>query len=234
MMRWISKGGANHLQELRHGAAWGVEAIDRLQTESGWDIRSGDILFYFTPTFTSLRYWAKATKSIPMFTTRLKEDQYKENPASLHSNHLSVPCIIKCIFGKSVQFSDVCNVLHCNFDNALESFAKWYLDPFGSDAMNEMERQRLFFPVHQFSLNRQADFGVESQTERDSQPARDLLHEARKRRRVGSGTNSNLDGPSLNPDLSANVQVQATFDEDPNRFVPNPPRESFLEHEFKL
>ena len=46
MMRCISKGGANHLQELRHGAAWGVEAIDRLQTESGWDIRSGDILFY--------------------------------------------------------------------------------------------------------------------------------------------------------------------------------------------
>jgi hypothetical protein len=115
----------------------------------------------------------------------------------------------------------VCNVLHCNFDIALESFAKWYLDPFGSDAMDELERQRLFFPVHQFSLDRQADFGVESQTERDSQPARDLLHEARKRRRVGSGTNSNLDGPSLNPILSANVQLQTTSEEDPNRSIPN-------------
>ena len=83
--------------------------------------------------------------------------------------------------------------------------------------MDELERQRLFFPVHQFSLDRQADFGVESQTERDSQPARDLLHEAQKRRRVSSGTNSNLDGPSLNPILSANVQLQTTSEEDPNR-----------------
>lgn len=46
MMGFISKGGPDHLQELRHGAAWGVEAIDRLQRESDWDIRSGDILFY--------------------------------------------------------------------------------------------------------------------------------------------------------------------------------------------
>lgn len=115
----------------------------------------------------------------------------------------------------------MCNVLHCNFDIALESFAKWYLDPFGSDAMDELERQRLFFPVHQFSLDRQADFGVESQTERDSQPVRDLLYEARKRRCVGSGTNLNLDGLSLNPILSANVQLQTTSEEDPNRSIPN-------------
>ena len=46
MMQFISKGKSDHLQELRHGAAWGASAIDRLQTESNWDIRSGDILFY--------------------------------------------------------------------------------------------------------------------------------------------------------------------------------------------
>lgn len=120
-MNLISKGGPDHLQELRHGAAWGVKAIDRLQTESNWDIRSGDILFYcqgslsiifiwswpvslVTPTFTSLRYWAKASQSISIFTTCLKEDQYTTHQESLHTNHLSVPCIIKCIFGRSVQY----------------------------------------------------------------------------------------------------------------------------------
>lgn len=46
MMKFISKAKSDHLQELRHGAAWGAEAIDRLQIESNWDIRSGDILFY--------------------------------------------------------------------------------------------------------------------------------------------------------------------------------------------
>jgi hypothetical protein len=45
-MGLISKGGPDHLHELRLGAAWGVEAIDRLQTESDWDIRSGDIFFF--------------------------------------------------------------------------------------------------------------------------------------------------------------------------------------------
>ena len=88
--------------------------------------------------------------------------------------------------------------------------------------MDELERQRLFFPVHQFSLDRQADFGVESQTERDSQPASDLLHKARKRRRIDSRTDSNLDGPSPNPILSTNVvQLQTTSVEDPNHFIPN-------------
>lgn len=48
-MGLISKGGPDHLHELRLGAAWGVEAIDRLQTESDWDIRSGDILFFCEP-----------------------------------------------------------------------------------------------------------------------------------------------------------------------------------------
>lgn len=46
MMGMISKGQAAHLQELRLGAVWAVEATDRLQAEGNWDIRSGDIVFY--------------------------------------------------------------------------------------------------------------------------------------------------------------------------------------------
>ena len=40
----ISKGSPPHLDELRHGVAWGSEAIDRLHEK--WGIRSGDILFH--------------------------------------------------------------------------------------------------------------------------------------------------------------------------------------------
>ncbi|CDM29074.1 unnamed protein product [Penicillium roqueforti FM164] len=88
--------------------------------------------------------------------------------------------------------------------------------------MDELEKQRIFFPKAYFSLNRETEFG-ESQTERDSQPARDSLRESQKRRRIGSGPNSNLDSLSLTPTLSANVQVQAAFHEDPNRSLPSPP-----------
>lgn len=90
--------------------------------------------------------------------------------------------------------------------------------------MDELEKQRIFFPKAYFSLNRETEFG-ESQTERDSQPARDSLRESQKRRRIGSGPNSNLDSLSLTPTLSANVQVQAAFHEDPNRSLPSPPGE---------
>ncbi|CDM29073.1 unnamed protein product [Penicillium roqueforti FM164] len=57
-MNLISKGGPDHLQELRHGAAWGVKAIDRLQTESNWDIRSGDILFYCQGSLSIIFIWS--------------------------------------------------------------------------------------------------------------------------------------------------------------------------------
>lgn len=44
-MELISKGKPDHLKDLRYGALWGVEAIDRLHREGNWGIRSGDILF---------------------------------------------------------------------------------------------------------------------------------------------------------------------------------------------
>ncbi|CAP81239.1 hypothetical protein PCH_Pc12g16120 [Penicillium rubens Wisconsin 54-1255] len=44
----ISKGSSTHLEQLRHGVTWAIEAIDCLHRE-GWGIRSGDILVhYFT------------------------------------------------------------------------------------------------------------------------------------------------------------------------------------------
>jgi hypothetical protein len=46
MMVLISNGGSDHLRQMRLGVAWAVTAIDRLQTESDWGIRSGDIFFY--------------------------------------------------------------------------------------------------------------------------------------------------------------------------------------------
>ncbi|CAG8343590.1 unnamed protein product [Penicillium salamii] len=157
-----------------------------------------------------------------MFTTSLKGDQYTKSPVDLHSNHLSVPCIIKCIFGKSVRLSDVCKVLRCNFDIARKSFAKWYLEPFGSDVMDDSERQRLFSPMTQFTLHGEADYRTEIQIGRDSQPKRGSLREAQKRRRISSGTSSNLEEDlSPIPNLSANAQVQTTLDECPEHSLLN-------------
>ncbi|KAJ5318581.1 hypothetical protein N7476_005001 [Penicillium atrosanguineum] len=229
MMLSISKGKPDHLQELRHGAAWGAAAIDRLERESSWDIRSGDILFYFTPTFTSLRYWAKANQSIAIFTDRLKEVEYTKSKELLHTNHLSVPCIIKCIFGKRVQLSDVCQSLHCSLDIARKSFAKWYLEPYGSDVMDDIERQQLFSPMtHSPGIG--IDYEAESQARWRSQPSRDFTSEARKRRRLNSGftaapvvSSSNLDGLPTTPNLSANVRIQTTSNEVSNRFLLNFP-----------
>lgn len=120
------------------------------------------------------------------------------------------------------SLSDVCKVLHCNFDIARKSFAKWYLEPFGSDVMDDSERQRLFSPMTQFTLHGEADYRTEIQIGRDSQPKRGSLREAQKRRRISSGTSSNLEEDlSPIPNLSASAQVQTTLDECPEHSLLN-------------
>lgn len=121
----------------------------------------------------------------------------------------------------SLRLSDVCRSLHCNLDIARRSFAKWYLEPYGSNAMNDLERQQLFFPAT-YSPYIEFDIRTGSQAQRNSEPIRDLTSEARKRRRISSRftpapaevLSPNLGRLSTTPNSPADVRTHITPDKE--------------------
>lgn len=88
-----------------------------------------------------------------IFTDQLKDKIYTEGQENILSINISVPCIIKCLFGKAIQYepkrdksktlankrrlSDICTSLRCNVSIARQTFIRWYLEPYSSDAMDD-------------------------------------------------------------------------------------------------
>lgn len=81
------------------------------------------------------------------------------------------------IYAEIHRLSDVCKSLHSNFDAARKAFAKWYMEPFGSAAMDDLEKQRLYFPMEAHS-----SLGCQRGTSFD--PIRNASNGQRKRRRT--------------------------------------------------
>ena len=146
--------------------------------------------------------WAKASQSMEIFTDQLKDKIYTEGQDNIPSLNLSVPCIIKCLFGKAVRcvpkgdkqqssanecrLSDICTSLRCNISIARQMFLRWYLEPYGSNAMDDMEARTLCSPIIQ-SLPAQEDHYSGSESDADLTSAQVVSERPRKRLRTGGG-----------------------------------------------
>jgi hypothetical protein len=120
MMEHVSDGrSSGQLRELRRGVSWAVQATSCLH-ERGWDIRSGDIMFYcqslkfemvsitltdtplVPPTFKALKIWGKSRNSLETLITALSTKKYTQAQGSFEVNQLHMPCILKCIVHKNI------------------------------------------------------------------------------------------------------------------------------------
>ncbi|KAE8155750.1 hypothetical protein BDV40DRAFT_108932 [Aspergillus tamarii] len=103
-MGQISRGKPAYLQEVRQGVAWQLNATDQLQMIGGWGIRSGDIVFHFPPTFKLLRLCVKRKMSIDLYINSLGNKRYTKGKENDPGMALSIPCILKCLFGSAARY----------------------------------------------------------------------------------------------------------------------------------
>jgi hypothetical protein len=116
---------------------------------------------------------------------------------------------------KSSRLSDVCKSLHSNFDAARKAFAKWYMEPFGSAAMDDLEKQRLYFPM-------EAHSSLACRRGTSFDPVRNTSNGERKRRRIsykiGVATETLPDSESLSlantPSSMTDTPGQTTANEE--------------------
>ncbi|KAE8156485.1 hypothetical protein BDV40DRAFT_306052 [Aspergillus tamarii] len=147
MMEHVSDSRSSHqLRDLRRGVSWAVQATSCLH-ERGWDLRSGDIMFYFPPIFKSLKIWGKSKGSLDTFIMTLSTKEYTQTEGSLEMNQLHMPCILKCILQRNILLSDICKCLNSNFDIARKIFFDWYFQPYGANAMDDDEARALCIPM---------------------------------------------------------------------------------------
>ncbi|RAK85825.1 hypothetical protein BO79DRAFT_220445 [Aspergillus costaricaensis CBS 115574] len=106
-MKRLSNSHSSYLDQLRQGAAWQLEAINKLHENSEWGLRSSDILFDFPPAFESMRRWGKSQESMKTFVDTLNDRSYVEGMEHSAGMALSVPCILKCIFGKVLRWAQL-------------------------------------------------------------------------------------------------------------------------------
>lgn len=116
----------------------------------------------------------------------------------------------------------MCKSLRSNFDTARKAFAKWYMEPFGSDAMDDLEMQRLYFPMEHLTPTEEAHSSLGCQTGIRLAPIRDASNGERKRRRIsyriGAATETLPVSESLSlantPSSMTDTQVQTTVNEE--------------------
>ncbi|KAB8069846.1 hypothetical protein BDV29DRAFT_182024 [Aspergillus leporis] len=143
----IAKGKPEYLEELRHGVAWQMKATDLLHINGHWGMRSGDITFHFPPTFKCLRSCAKSTAAVGLFVDSLSDKKYTEGKEDDPGMNLSIPCILKCIFGKTARLEVICTSCHCNFQLAQSIFTRCYMELYGLHALDDQEKRSFCFPV---------------------------------------------------------------------------------------
>ena len=82
------------------------------------------------------------------------------------------------------RLSDICTSLRCNVSIARQIFMRWYLEPYGSDAMDDIEARTLCSPFMR-SLPAQEDHCGGSESDTDLTSAEDVCERPRKRFRIG-------------------------------------------------